>query len=449
MFRKVLMLTAIVLVFSVCNVQADVIHSTWVGGESGMWETASNWNPAIVPDNSVTDTFVVTIDAGAGRVEVDLNQNRTIDTLTCYGNVELEGPGWDWVNLIMDEPNGLINHGVLEITAYGLELFKIHGDVTNDSNAVFDLWGAEIEGDVYNQTQACMEVWGEVNVKGHLENFKDALIKIGTNHELEVDQHLYNAGGIRIYGGGCGGEILDNNSTGEIRGFGVVYGGKEIRNKGTIYANAGSLVIASVTNGLLLNSGVIGSAPGASLHVEHIAPLHMMDVGLLPDVNNFGMIKVNAGGSVVFDSNLNNEPKATMNMLGGTLAALIITQAAGATFDGQGNISTENLVIETDGIIRLTGPTNVFGDVQIDPNATLEISDGTLLITGHTTCNNGTIHMIDGRVICQGGLTNNNCNIFWEPGTYTNMADFNLDGTVNFKDFAYFGDTWLWQADWY
>ena len=33
MFRKVLTLTAIVLVFSACELQADVIHSTW-GGRS-------------------------------------------------------------------------------------------------------------------------------------------------------------------------------------------------------------------------------------------------------------------------------------------------------------------------------------------------------------------------------------------------------------------------------
>ena len=100
-------------------------------------------------------------------------------------------------------------------------------------------------------------------------------------------------------------------------------------------------------------------------------------------------------------------------------------------------------------MIQLSGPTNIVGDVEIDQNATLEISDGTTLVTGHCTCNNGTIHMKGGRLIPQGGLTNNGCNIIWEPGTYTNVADFNLDGLVNFKDFADFADTWLWQATWY
>ena len=54
--------------------------------------------------------------------------------------------------------------------------------------------------------------------------------------------------------------------------------------------------------------------------------------------------------------------------------------------------------------------------------------------------------MKGGRLIPQGGFTNNNCTIIWEPGLYNNMADFNLDGKVDFKDFAEFADTWLWLS---
>jgi len=53
-----------------------------------------------------------------------------------------------------------------------------------------------------------------------------------------------------------------------------------------------------------------------------------------------------------------------------------------------------------------------------------------------------------GWIIPQGGLSGE-CHIIWEPGTYTNATDFNLDGTVNFKDFADFANTWLSQASWY
>ena len=54
--------------------------------------------------------------------------------------------------------------------------------------------------------------------------------------------------------------------------------------------------------------------------------------------------------------------------------------------------------------------------------------------------------MKGGRIIPQGGFTDNSCNIIWEAGTYNNIADFNLDGEVNFEDDADFADTWLWQS---
>jgi len=440
MFRKVLALVAVVLAFGVCDLQAAQINSTWVGGESGMWETASNWNPAIVPDNDETNTFNVTIDSGTGEIEVVWEYEHTIDRLDCYGDVLLEGPPWEWTWLTLVDASGLTNHGVLGINSQGLELCEIHGNVTNTSGALLDLHGAKIEGNITNQMDATIEANGEVDVRdGSLVNA--GLVVIG-DHELNIKQNMYNTGQVKIYTGGlCVGDILDNDANAVITGLGVIFAGEDLVNNGRIFATGGDLVLAT-GQGTFLNSGIIGNAALTALNVVGFpAPTG--------DANNVGTIKVNAGGGVAFDLNLVNEPNATINLLGGTLSAPNITQLANAIFEGQGNVTTANLLIETEGLIRLTGPTNIFGNVQIDPNGILEISDGTTLITGHTTCNNGTIHMIGGRVICQGGLTNNNCNIIWEPGTYTNMADFNLDGTVNFKDFAYFGDTWLWKADWY
>jgi hypothetical protein len=168
-------------------------------------------------------------------------------------------------------------------------------------------------------------------------------------------------------------------------------------------------------------------------------------MGMTSDVNNAGIVEVNAGGGVAFDCNLVNEPNGVIKLLGGTLAATTITQKADANFAGFGGISGD-VVIDTNGIIKLTGPTNIVGDVEIRDGATLKISDGLTLITGQTVCN-GTIYMKGGYVIPQGGLSGN-CNVIWEPGLYTNVADFNLDGQVNLKDFAYFADTWLWQTAW-
>jgi len=448
MFRKVSILAAIVVVFSFCShARAAQIPVSWDGGGDGRsWADAANWNPNIVPDND-GNTFAVTIDSGLGEVDIVLQQNRTIDTLVSYGNVQLQGEPWEWVQLTLVDANGLTNYGEFGINAWGVLLFNIKGNVTNTSGALLDLWGADISGDVNNQTGAVMEVNGEVEVydDGNLEN--TGVIVIG-DHELHVDQQVHNAGQITIYGGGCSSnEVLDNNSTGVIKGFGTVYG-QPLRNKGQIIAFGGSLAVGS--EGDLINKGVLGNYPSSSLHIK---PSVYTEPAA--DVNNQGTIEVHAGGGVAFDCNLVNEPNGVIQLLGGSLSAKAIVEKAGATFEGFGGISADpttepnGIIIEPNGLIQLTGPTNIVGDVTIDLNATLEISDGTTLITGDCTCDNGTIHMIGGRIIIQGDFTNNNCNIIWEPGTYTNVADFNLDGTVNFKDYADFANTWLWKANWY
>ena len=92
------------------------------------------------------------------------------------------------------------------------------------------------------------------------------------------------------------------------------------------------------------------------------------------------------------------------------------------------------MVIEPDGIIRLTGPTNIVGDVTIEENAVLEISDGQVIITGHTICN-GTIHLKGGRIVPQNGLSGD-CTIISEPSTYSAL-----------ENITFLADAWLHQID--
>ena len=433
------MLMAVVLFFSACNLRAEQISVSWDGGgDTRSWEDPYNWDPNTVPENNASDTFAVTIDSGSGEIEVTWEYEHTIDRLDCYGDVSLEGPPWEWTWLTLVDASGLTNHGVLGINSQGLELCEIHGNVTNTSGALLDLHGAKIEGNITNQMDATIEANGEVDVRdGSLVNA--GLVVIG-DHELNIKQNMYNTGQVKIYTGGlCVGDILDNDANAVITGLGVIFAGEDLVNNGRIFATGGDLVLAT-GQGTFLNSGIIGNAALTALNlVGFSAPTG--------DANNQGTIEANAGGGVAFDSNLVNEPNATITLLGGTLSAPNITQSADATFEGQGNITTDNLLIETDGFIRLNGPTNIFGDVQIEPNGTLEISDGLTLVKGETTCN-GTIHMKGGWLIPQGGITGT-CNVIWEPGLYTNVADFNLDGKVDFKDFSYFANTWLWKTSWF
>ncbi len=439
MLRKVLILTAVILAFAASNLQAEQIPVSWDGGGDGRsWEDPYNWDPNTVPENNVSNTFAVTIDSDSGEIEVVWEYEHTIDRLDCYGDVVLRGPLWEWTQLALVDASGLTNHGVLGIHSWGLEFCKIQGNVTNTSGALLDLWGAEIEGDLTNQIEATIEANGEVDLwDGNLVN---AGLVVIADHELNIRQNMHNTGQVKICTGSLGvGGILDNDANAVITGLGVIVGGQALVNNGRIFATGGDLVLAT-GQGTFLNSGIIGNAALTSLNVAGFP-------GPTDNANNLGTIEVNAGGGVAFDCNLVNEPNGTIELLGGTLAATTITQMAGANFAGFGGI-TGDVQIDPNATIKLTGPTNIVGDVNIPADATLEISDGQTLITGHTTCN-GAIHLKGGTVIFQGGCDCAYCTIIHESGQDRDHFDINADGTVNLNDYAYFANSWLWQATWY
>jgi len=442
MFKKGLVFAVMVTVFSL-NSYAATIDSNWVGGESGSWGQSINWNPAVVPDNG-TDAFNVTINGSSIDVEVGLQQHRTINQMVCYGNVELVTWTSEWVALTLTNPSGLRNYGKLEIEP------DITGNITNKSGAYLLIDDTDIDdGNLYNEAGAKLETETLVGItNGNFTN--DGSVFVRDYSELHVDGGSFtNNGTIQLKDGWIGNEGDDNEdlvntSSGSIWGSGnVVSADVNSVNEGNITASSGKLVLLAKE---IINTGTLESNPGSSLFLE-VA---------VSEVNNQGNIIVNSGSTVSVkleklftepnDCTLNNVPNGTIQLLGGVLSAATITQTADATFTGFGAISG-NVIIETDGLISLTGPTNIVGDMQIGTGATLEINDSTTLITGQTTCN-GTIHMKGGYIIPQGGLSGT-CNVIWQPGIYTNVADFNLDGQVSLKDFAYFADTWLWQASWY
>lgn len=429
MFRKEIV-SLIVLFFCICSLQAAQINSTWVGGSLGQWETASNWSPAIVPENG-TNTFYVTINGGSNGVDVDLHGNHTITKLDCYAEVEL-GSG-EWWHPDMSVLNGTTNHG--KFHTYEIDM---HGQITNLSGATFKAkGGSEIDGaNLYNQAggtliassgQGTFDIYG-----GIIQN--DGTMVITANSETWAESGIQNSSTMLMVGGTLtSDETFTNNSGATIKGFGTILP-SFLDNAGIICSDGGSLTLFSFLG--ITNTGTLRNNAGTSLTVMALA---------LPDVNNQGTIEVNADGAVAFDcNNLNNKSMGIIKLYGGTLSAGNITEENGAMFQGFGTIKG-NVVDK--GLINITGPSSIVGNVTVNNGATLEIRDGQTLITGQTT-NNGTIHLIGGTVIFQGGYTGSG-NITHEAGTYRNHFDVNADGIEDFKDFAYFANTWLWEATWY
>ncbi len=441
MSRKVLILMAIVLALFTFTARAAVINSTWIGPWSSPWGDPDNWNPPVIPNNTTDDTFAVTIGSVGGFAHVGLLQDFTIGQLHCYGTVDIEKRTHGWkevvptIGLTLLDPEGLTNHGALELD--GEDGMRIIGNVTNAPGSNMEIWGKlDIEeGTLHNSPGAHIYMGGDdITVEGGgLDN--RGSITIDPETELSSHPTLRNAGRIHIRGGQCqADEALENNSTGVIEGFGYLHAGQLLRNKGRITASSGTLSI--MTDGSMTNTGTMTNNAGTVLHVQTDAA----------DLDNEGTISVNAGGAVTFNGGLNNKPDGTIQLKGGTFAATELVQSVGATFEGFGGI-TGNVVIDPSAIIKLTGPTNIVGDMEIGDDAVLEISDGQVLITGHTTCN-GTIHIKGGKVIPQGGLSGN-CNIISEPSIYSNIADLGQDGTTDFRNITLFADTWLRQTNWH
>ena len=368
MFTKALIVTTIILSFSVSTLQGDVIPSSWIGSDLDLWSIRNSWNPRIIPDNTSTDSFVVTINT-IERTRIVFTKNITIGKLDCYGNVDLE-VGEHWLNIVnVNDPTikGILtNYGTLQISGMGVE---------HDINA-----------NIINENGAQIFISNEVNFNGQFNNNGDILV-IPCSH-LFCDDSFINSGNIQIYNGMLESQDLENTATGIIKGSGMIHSNLSIQNQGTIQAKGGALLLHSFAS--ITNTGALENTALSSLHIQTVE-----------DVNNFGTIEVNAGGGVAFDCNLVNEPNAVITLLNGTLAATTITQKAGATLKGFGGI-TGDIIIEPNAVVELTGPTNIVGNITLGEGALLDISNGTVLVTGDLTCDNGIIQTTNGAIIILG-----------------------------------------------
>lgn len=368
-----------------------------------------------MPDNNITlgVSYSVTI-ATTQRTRIKLEQGMEINSLVCSGDVDFEHSQHTPI-VITD--TALVNNGRLEFSGEGPH--QVKGSFVNSSGAELKLSNLlEIEGDLTNE--------GLIFVVGSQEF---------TGLDVGDGGVLSNNGKIVIFHAPVSANSFINGASGEIEGSGWI-GGQTIQNQGIISASFGELSILCIGGGLS-NSGTIRNSAGASVLV-----IHPFFEG---EISNEGMVEINAGGGVTFDTTVRNKSTGTFKLLNGVLAAPNIIQTKDAGCSGFGTI-TGNIVIEQDGEIQLTGPTNLMGTLNIGANATLEISDGQTLITGHTT-NNGTIRLKSGGIgRFQGGLTDNG-DIIHESGSYytqyeleqaveeeRSKYDPSLDGKVSLEE---------------
>jgi hypothetical protein len=80
--EKHLLLVCVALALLGGHAFAQATTSTYVGPDNGNWNDPANWSPAVVPNNSGTATFDVTIDSKTVNLDID----PTISSLTMMGD---------------------------------------------------------------------------------------------------------------------------------------------------------------------------------------------------------------------------------------------------------------------------------------------------------------------------------------------------------------------------
>jgi len=446
MFKKILIV--FVVIAGSCfgtfcgNASADAGDIFWNGNISCSWSDYGNWWVEMYPDPPgdccVPNNLSNVILNNAETVCLDTSGTTIINSLTNSGDSVLWiETGW---NPCLKMVN-FHNQGELDIAGHRDSRMEITSSVVNDAGARLQIsYDLSFDGNITFSNA------GELNVRKAVKfHFSDGtfintgMIQVDTASELEVG-NLQNYSTVNIHGGelNAQSDLINEGAPsvnmGSITGWGVVYGKSSFQNQAgsSITASIGTLRL--VTEGTISNNGIIKNLPMSSLDIVDLSPP--------TDVMNSGTIEVNTGGGVAVHSNLYNSN--SIQLLGGALSANTITESSGAIFSGFGNI-TANIVIENNGTIQLTGPTNIIGDVTIGSNATLEVRDGQTLVTGHTT-NNGTIYIIGGTIIFQGGLTDNG-DIIRESSSSINAADFNYSGGVDGSDLAVFASEFGWTAE--
>jgi hypothetical protein len=248
------------------------------------------------------------------------------------------------------------------------------------------------------QVDSASQVNGNINLGSYSTTTINSTLNM--NGVLTTKNNLVNASSI----GGSG--TLAIGSTGSLVGQGNI--SVNVSNAGTVNAKSGNMILNGAS---FTNTGLVKNSVGSNLFIESST------------VNNAGNIEANAAGAIVFDAAISNNAGKTVKLLGGTLATPTLTNNAGGTVTGFGNLSG-NLV--NSGSVEFYGPTNVVGNFTNEVGGDLLVRNNQTLFTG-LGINNGTIRTLKGTVVFEGGLINNGAYI--SDPSYNYFTDLIVNST--------------------
>jgi hypothetical protein len=366
--------------------RAALTNSTWING-NGFWDTATDWNPPIVPSNNATDQFIVNINNGATVTE---NLVTTVNELL----IDFFAPPSSTL--------AFANNAHLTIASGGL-LFNGNLIATN----------APVSGTLELRSGATGFNAGTLLASG---GGTLTLFGVGT-----IDNTggtiAAQAGSIVELGGPSGGALvvggtLTTSGTGLIRDSGSgLTDLRGVTNAGLFQPSTGTL--PTLFEGTVSNTGTIGvTGPGNGRIQLGIGP------GTL--LNNSGTLLASGGGTLSLSGvgTINNT--GTIRSDGGSLVNL--SQSGFTNFDP----ATGTL---NGGAYLVTG-TLQFNDANIVNNA------ATIVLNGSSAAGNITDQLNQdglrnfasnsGTLILEGGKT------LMTPNNFTNTGILNISSDSNF-----------------
>jgi hypothetical protein len=450
--------------------RADVVQADWLGG-AGSWSTASRWSPAVVPNNTASTSFNVSIDSVSpiNHSNVTLDQLVRINKLSLGSDCTLDMLG---NALLLDGPT-LENFGTISVNntgIYGGDITFISGPGTILMNGGSALLSPGSSTFTIGQDQT---IRGQGSIRHTGERLRSAFVNLGlvdavrnnstepileftpTNNGLPVENHgtmqasrsgelflgtgtYQNANGaIQSLAGGIGQTpdvFIQRNS--QITG-------------GTLAARGGAGASLRIDTGCTVSDAMLTAADGASLRIDTGGTLNGSTLSasggaglrmLGTTLNNCTFTTSSGGANILLNAGsisptLTNAANRGLLQLGTPAVGTLSASPANATLVGS---------MTNDGTIAFTtfGPANqetvtYRGNVMLGGSGTLTMISSAFNNlqngTADDSLTNGASHTIDGAGNLSGSLVNHgtvNARRIGSSATATIFGDLVNDGTM-------------------
>ncbi|MCB9088748.1 MAG: tandem-95 repeat protein [Calditrichae bacterium] len=427
---------------------------TWVGG-TGIWETASNWNPPGVPtvsDTAVIVTGVVTMTSNQTIGGFRLNGKFISDaTLTVTGKMQ-------WFRSTQEGSGSTVisSGAVLEIT--GSDFKELIGHTLDNQGTV--IWKDDgfiklhNQAQIFNRAGATFEIQNDELMDfilpdsgGTFYNY-GTLIKSGGSGTTIMDALFYNSGSIVVNSGELRFErgsdtpssgTMNTATGGEIefaktpfRLDGVTFGGS-----GLVQISDGSLEISG--SGITVQNGVRMAISDSDGYLQGDGPI------TVNGIFDFAHGKVFGNGSFTVSGTMELTGSSTRTLVGRTITnngSIIntgtgtlrmqdnaqIINTAGAIFDLQSDANIDYLDPSGGKIFN-------YGNFQKSAGSGTTLIDVELINEGSITVNSGTVKLTRGGNVtaCSNTIAAGSRLVLDDEDFLLSNVTFGGSGTVEFS----------------